>query len=596
MAEGKMISIDYIESKQLCKISTDITDKNWKQIRFQYSQITDQSEIYENSIELPWHSFVSNLNVLSLIISLYEVTVSFSEGAKQLLDNSIKNRNDIFNIEEIIPISKEQVTARLIELNFKRELTPEQLRNVSKLSRLPIGATFSVPGAGKTTEAIAFYLLHRKINQGLLVICPKNAFPAWEEQFSICLGVLSPKVIRLVQGTDRIQKELEENNGCVFIISYQQFIRAVPPIAKYLHNNQSFVFIDESHRMKGGTKTDTGRQIQKIAHLPIGKLIMSGTPLPQGVNDLIPQYSFLFPTDGNIDEKNIVEKIRKVYVRTTKKELGLDKPIIIITPIPLNEPQKNLYDLIRSEELRQLSGLGNNDKKFFRQLGKSYMRLLQVVSNPSLLLKTVYTFPDALREAIEYGDGNKIKYIAIKARQLAKEGKKVLIWSGFVENIESITQMLSDLGAKCIHGGVEAGSEDEENTRERIVKDFHDDPNMFVLVANPAACSEGISLHTICHHAIYLDRNYNAAQFLQSMDRIHRLGLPKGTQTTIEIVHSPDSIDELVDIRLTDKIRKMSEVLDDDSLRVEPVTVELDEDGFDAEDAKQLLKHLKGLI
>jgi hypothetical protein len=80
------------------------------------------------------------------------------------------------------------------------------------------------------------------------------------------------------------------------------------------------------------------------------------------------------------------------------------------------------------------------------------------------------------------------------------------------------------------------------------------------------------------------------------MDRIHRLGLPKGTETTIEIIHSPNSIDGLVDSRLNDKIRRMSEVLEDDSLRVEPLTIELDEDGFDAEDAKQLLKHLKGLL
>ncbi len=33
-----MITIDYIESKQLCKINTDVVDNNWKQIRFQYNQ------------------------------------------------------------------------------------------------------------------------------------------------------------------------------------------------------------------------------------------------------------------------------------------------------------------------------------------------------------------------------------------------------------------------------------------------------------------------------------------------------------------------------------------------------------------------------
>jgi SNF2 family DNA or RNA helicase len=591
-----MITIDYIGLTQSCKIYTDLSDNVWKKVRFQYNQLTELANIYEESIELPWHTFVANLDILSLIISGYQTEVAFTDIAKQMVALSIQSKNDITSIDNRPQLDIDSIDKFLEEKEFRRKLTKEQFRNVSKLSRIPIGATFSVPGAGKTTEAIVFYLLHKKDNQSLFVICPKNAFAAWEEQFSICLGENAPKIIRLTNGLERIDQELKFSGEKVFLITYQQFNRVMPAVARYMHLAQCFVFIDESHRMKGGDKTDTGRQIQRISHLPIGKLILSGTPLPQGVNDLIPQYSFLFPADNDVSETNVVEKIRKVYVRTTKPELGLRKPRIEITQIPLNEPQRYLYDLIRDEELRQVSNLAANDKRFYRQLGKSYMRLLQVVSNPHLLLKSVLSFPDALREAIEYGEGNKIRYVIIKARQLAKEGKKVLIWSGFVENIESIAQTLSDLGARCIHGGVEAGSEEDENTRESIIKAFHDDPNMFVLVANPAACSEGISLHTVCHHAIYLDRNYNAAQFLQSMDRIHRLGIPENVDTTIEIVRAPNTIDELVNSRLIEKIEKMSEVLDDNSLRVEPITIELDEDGFDSEDAKALLRHLKGQL
>ncbi len=592
-----MILIEYIESQQTCRIKTDKVDSSWLQIKSHYNQISGQAEVFQDSIELPWHSFISNLAILVDFSSLYNIALQFSPKAKELLEESAKFKHDLANLDSKPGLSNDEVQSKLSSLGFKRNLTQEQKRNLSKLSKLQFGATFSVPGAGKTTEAIAFYMLHRKGGQRLIVICPKNAFPAWEEQFKVCLGDKAPKVKRLTNGVDQIDSDLASTENGVFLISYQQFIRVVNSLSKFFHYNQAFLFIDESHRMKGGDRTDTGRQIQRVAHLPIGKLIMSGTPMPQGESDLLAQYSFLFPNDGSVDATTVKDKIKKIYVRTTKNEL-LDPELfpvkIFKTTIPLHEPQKNLYDLIRSEELRQISGLGNNDKKLYRQLGKSYMRLLQVVSNPSLLLRSVSDFPDALREAIEYGPSNKLQYTALKARQLAKEGKKVLIWSGFVENVESLTQMLSDLGARCIHGGVEAGSEEEEDTRERIVKDFHDDPNMFVLVANPAACSEGISLHTVCHHAIYLDRNYNAAQFLQSMDRIHRLGLPKGTVTTIEIVHTPNSIDDLVDLRLTDKVRRMSEVLEDPSLKVEAVTVELDEDGFDEEDAKQLLKHLKG--
>ena len=38
------------------------------------------------------------------------------------------------------------------------------------------------------------------------------------------------------------------------------------------------------------------------------------------------------------------------------------------------------------------------------------------------------------------------------------------------------------------------------------------------------SASEGISLHKVCKRALYLDRTYNAAQYLQSRDRIHRIG------------------------------------------------------------------------
>ena len=45
-----------------------------------------------------------------------------------------------------------------------------------------------------------------------------------------------------------------------------------------------------------------------------------------------------------------------------------------------------------------------------------------------------------------------------------------------------------------------------------------------VLVANPGACAESISLHKTCFDAIYYDLSYNCAEYLQSLDRIHRVG------------------------------------------------------------------------
>jgi SNF2 family DNA or RNA helicase len=190
----------------------------------------------------------------------------------------------------------------------------------------------------------------------------------------------------------------------------------------------------------------------------------------------------------------------------------------------------------------------------------------------------------------------------MRTRQLARQGKKVLIWSGFRTNVEYIADRLSDLGAVYIHGGVDAGDEDNDDTREGKIRRFHDDPDVQVMVANPAAASEGISLHRVCHHAIYLDRSFNAAHYLQSEDRIHRFGLPAGQSTDIVIIECEESIDQTVRARLEFKIGQMADVLQDNSLRPEavPIDEELMEDydelsvGLDMGDIQALMASLGG--
>lgn len=149
-----------------------------------------------------------------------------------------------------------------------------------------------------------------------------------------------------------------------------------------------------------------------------------------------------------------------------------------------------------------------------------------------------------------------------------------------------------------IHGAIETGDESEIDTREWRIRRFHEDQKCKVLVANPAACGEGISLHKVCHYALYLDRTFNAAHYLQSVDRIHRLGLPQNIDTEIEILEAYDTIDFIVDNRLKAKIQSMGEVLDDPDLRAlaydpEDIIEELP-GGIDKTDLLDIQKHLGG--
>lgn len=208
-----------------------------------------------------------------------------------------------------------------------------------------------------------------------------------------------------------------------------------------------------------------------------------------------------------------------------------------------------------------------------------------------------FAFDERMGKLLSQNNGPKIEYACGRARQLAAEGKKVIIWSTFVENVELIATRLADLGADYIHGGVDAGDEEDNDTREWKIKEFHNNPNKWVLVANPAAASEGISLHKVCQNAIYIDRSFNAAQYLQSEDRIHRLGLQKHQTPCVEIVECANTIDQVVRKRLQDKVQRMSQALRDTSLNVDVVPYDYEyfgDEGISSEDADEILRYFFG--
>lgn len=549
---------------------------------------------------VPWWSFLSALSDVHGILKGYKVTPEVDSDAKDQLQKAKERRISYRDAEKAEPISVADLKARLEAAGFIRVLTHEQIRNVCKLASLPAGATFSVPGAGKTTEALSYFFANCIDSDKLLVIAPKNAFGAWDEQLEQCTDNKHGKFVRL-RGGD-IESQLKANPRFM-LITYQQLARVPELIASFVGQHGTFVYLDESHRIKSGKGKVTADAILGMSYLPKGKLIMSGTPMPQSDKDLIPQFTFLYP-EIEITPENVAELIKPVYVRTTKGELNLPPVTRHLIELNMHPVQAKLYNLMKFEVARQAEqALTRANKQALRALGRSVMRLLELVSNPALLATEIGVIQrDMLSEVLAEGDSPKIQYACKKARKLAKEGKKVLIWSTFRENVEIIANRLADLGAVYIHGAVDAGDEDDEESREGKIKIFHDNPNCFVMVANPAAASEGISLHKVCHHAIYVDRTYNAAHYLQSEDRIHRLGLGQDETTTLEILECRGTIDESIRTRLKLKTDRMAQALEDSSLCIDPIpfdlfdvedTVEAEIGSLDVDDVKDLIANLR---
>ena len=163
----------------------------------------------------------------------------------------------------------------------------------------------------------------------------------------------------------------------------------------------------------------------------------------------------------------------------------------------------------------------------------------------------------------------KFNFCIQQVEQLNSEGKSVIVWCIFVD---SIRRLAFQLEKKGISVGVIYGSTSEEERRD-ILNKFKE-KGIDVLITNPHTLAESVSLHSVCHDAIYYEYSYNLVHLLQSKDRIHRLGLKEGQYTQYYFLHTifltrdgfEYSLDQKIYQRLLEKERIMLEAIDKDIL------------------------------
>jgi hypothetical protein len=271
-----------------------------------------------------------------------------------------------------------------------------------------------------------------------------------------------------------------------------------------------------------------------------------------------------------------------------------------------------LYGVICNEALRQLTVAIKRPRTAIDYLSarRSVMRLLQLSVNPLLALKAMagesFSIQSGIAEAVlDEGTSPKMRAVADHARRLAREGKKTVIWTIFTDSLKELERTLADLNPVSLYGAVPIGAATDLATREGRLARFHLDPACFVMIANPAAAGEGINLHTVCHDAIYLDRSYVSTHYLQSLDRIHRLGLPPEVDTNIHIYQTKapaglGSIDLSVSRRLAKKLRNLQLLLDDPDLHELALDEETADEPVDYdvqfEDLVDLVEELEGRV
>jgi SNF2 family DNA or RNA helicase len=519
--------------------------------------------------------------------------------------------------ELTLSISEEEIDQRLAEQGFTlHQLKPFQQRDLARLLSLSNGANFSVPGAGKTTVTLALHLLTRQPGQHILIICPKAAFPAWRTVVKDFIAPDAPngnaEEFTILSGSGEDVAKALASGKTRFVINYDLIINMPDVIGHYLATRPVHLVLDEAHRMKAGLGSIRGALLLNISPLPIRRDILTGTPMPQSAADLQSQLDFLWPGGGlgaRIARGAAPRAVLgNLYVRTTKADLKLPKPKRHFKQVQMAKGQMALYGVVKSEFVRHVSSLRTDARVDLQSAKRTVMRLLQLSANPLLALKGIaaeaaYFDQGILEQVVAEGASTKMRAVADFARDLAVQGRKSVIWTIFTDTILQMERLLADLNPVTIYGATPTGEPNDPQSREGKLARFHADPACKVMIANPAAAGEGISLHKICHDAIYLDRSYVSTHYLQSIDRIHRLGLPENVDTNIWIFQTMapaglGCIDHSVSRRMAQKLRALQQLLDDDDLH----EIALDEENaddpiawdIDPEDVRDLVEELEG--
>ena len=457
-----------------------------------------------------------------------------------------------------------------------RTLTQEQIENVLCLIDMENGANFSVPGAGKTLTSLAVWkVLREKEEVGkLLVVCPRSAFESWQTEPKESFGdsgtveVYSGEILSITAEICLVNYEQLENS------SRLEYLKA------WVGQNNSALVVDEAHRIKGGQRSIRWNAVRALAKVASRVDVLTGTPMPQGPRDLTSIFSVAWPklSKRELDERTLPRLSRNtVFVRTTKGELEL--PEATLTPVSRHgdELQIEILNALRDRYVGP-NFLSISDAKNLAKRGRAVMTMLAAASNPGLLssrtfaeIELGFSWPpraisadrslsDLVDSYLSHEIPWKFKYSALRAKEIANQNEKVLIWSNFVGNLGALKAVLREFNPAVIYGGI------SQDDRVDELKRFRTDPSCSVLLANPQTLGEGVSLHQVCHFEIFVDRTYNAGLYLQAVDRIHRLGLAPDQKTSVELLVTKDTIDERVTIRLDKKIKALSAFLQDEHL------------------------------
>ena len=355
-----------------------------------------------------------------------------------------------------------------------------------------------------------------------LIVCPTSLVDNWKEEFL----VFQPNLrVTVVNGSplERKKKLQDAKSWDVLITSYGLVQKDVE-----LYEQQSFgyLILDEAQHIKN-RETRNARSVKRISARH--KLILTGTPLENSLEDLWSLFDFLMPgllgtfdcfvntflraqtKDSVAPLETLKKKITPFVLRRMKIDVLDDLPPIshIVYHCHLTPKQQELYQSYAKTACENLMKLVEKEgfEKVRIHVLATLTRLKQICCHPAIFAK----------DAAEPEDSAKYEMLLDLIGGLIESKHRTVIFSQYTRMLSIIRDDLKKMNAKfCYLDG-------SSKNRLSIVKQFNENQDIPIFLVSLKAGGSGLNLvgaDTVIHYDMW----WNPAVENQATDRVWRLG------------------------------------------------------------------------
>lgn len=428
---------------------------------------------------------------------------------------------------------------------FKNEPMKHQMEALNRAWGKSNFALFHEMGCGKTFTSINLstaYAMEGKINS-LLVICKTSVKHVWPTEIQTHSPIADNTLIYVLQsGAKGFEDFMADNTGKfkVMVVGTEALSRgsAFGLAKKFVSAGPCGCILDESSKIKNWKSKRTKAAIE-LGEYAKFRLILTGTSVTQGLQDLYAQFRFLnwdiighksfysfqarYCTMGGFENRqivgyrNVAELLGLVspYSHTVLKKDSLDLPPKVFETV-LVEPTKDQITAMRSlkEEM-----LAENDGQIL-QVKTALDRLTRFsqICGGMFPYELVSDDGEKIYKTRPFDENPKMAELIDIIEDIPKDAS-VIIWARFVPEIEMIYDYLNEK----FPGEVATyyGKTSEEERREYCAG-FQTGTYRF-FVSNQVTGGMGLTL-TRASYVIYYSNSYSYEDRVQSEDRAHRKG------------------------------------------------------------------------